>query len=350
MILKNKNSYKISRIESDSTIQQLENEKKLLQELLLQKSQQFQKPFKETKSMNIILHKKNIMEPSQLTLSLKSSEQNLVQRNKSHTSSLQDILPNTTSSREVKQSIPSNKLLKTFTSKANYFDIPMKSDRKDCLIRKECDLVIKEHFTKSLTISKPDSIFTNKGPITPHISIPQSMFPTRYIRGELPCVLEHGTSGNYLSWICPVDSLDYNYFLPIFFDGLQCKDHPYSVIVKLAIDDMIYCTMDHIDKLIPTIRHLITPIRNALLHQDASLTLNVVKVLQYLIKDHPSICKALVPQLKFTITPMLPFMDKYKNIGDAMDYGQRHRNDIAQEVTYISLLSKIVCIIKVCVF
>lgn len=50
-------------------------------------------------------------------------------------------------------------------------------------------------------------------------SVPASMFPNRYARGELPCSIEHGRGGQYLSWVCPLENLDYDYYLPIFFDG-----------------------------------------------------------------------------------------------------------------------------------
>ena len=57
--------------------------------------------------------------------------------------------------------------------------------------------------------------------IMPKIAVPPSMLPDRYVRGELPCTIEHGISGHYLSWAAPLDNLDYDYYLPIFFDGLQ---------------------------------------------------------------------------------------------------------------------------------
>lgn len=50
-------------------------------------------------------------------------------------------------------------------------------------------------------------------------NVPSSMFPNRYARGELPCSIEHGRGGQYLSWVCPLENLDYDYYLPIFFDG-----------------------------------------------------------------------------------------------------------------------------------
>ena len=53
--------------------------------------------------------------------------------------------------------------------------------------------------------------------------VPHSHLPNRYVRGELPCTIEHGISGNFLSWACPMENLEFEYYLPIFFDGLQCK-------------------------------------------------------------------------------------------------------------------------------
>lgn len=53
-------------------------------------------------------------------------------------------------------------------------------------------------------------------------NVPVSMFPNRYARGELPCSIEHGRGGQYLSWVCPLENLDYDYYLPIFFDGTPC--------------------------------------------------------------------------------------------------------------------------------
>jgi hypothetical protein len=38
-------------------------------------------------------------------------------------------------------------------------------------------------------------------------AIRESMFPGRYIRGELPCTIEHGGKGHFLSWACPLENL-----------------------------------------------------------------------------------------------------------------------------------------------
>ena len=36
------------------------------------------------------------------------------------------------------------------------------------------------------------------GKVFPTVSVPASMFPNRYVRGELPCTIEHGIKGWYL--------------------------------------------------------------------------------------------------------------------------------------------------------
>ena len=57
------------------------------------------------------------------------------------------------------------------------------------------------------------------------------MLPNRYLRGELPCTIEHGGKGHYLSWACPLENLDYEYYLPIFFDGTSA----YIILLNLSV-------------------------------------------------------------------------------------------------------------------
>jgi hypothetical protein len=83
----------------------------------------------------------------------------------------------------------------------------------------------------------------------PSIKIPESMLPNRYQRGELPCTIEHGTSGKYLSWACPLENLDYEYYLPLFFDGLQCTDTIISFISRQGIEDMLYASKGHPERI-----------------------------------------------------------------------------------------------------
>ena len=72
------------------------------------------------------------------------------------------------------------------------------NEAKQIKLKKEEEIkaVIKEKLIK-----KP---LNNK--VRPSL-IPVSMFPNRYKTGELPCNIEHGGKGQFLSWACPLENL-----------------------------------------------------------------------------------------------------------------------------------------------
>jgi hypothetical protein len=45
--------------------------------------------------------------------------------------------------------------------------------------------------------------------------IPETMFPVRHARSELPCAIEHAGSGLQLSWAAPLNVVDYDHYLPV---------------------------------------------------------------------------------------------------------------------------------------
>ena len=69
--------------------------------------------------------------------------------------------------------------------------------------------------------------------------VEETVFPTRYERGELPCAIEHGACHNTLSWACPLLQLDYEHYLPIFLDGIRCTDARYKFVARQGFDEMI---------------------------------------------------------------------------------------------------------------
>lgn len=174
-----------------------------------------------------------------------------------------------------------------------------------------------------------------KEPIYPKINIPPSMLPGRYIRGELPCTIEHGISGHYLSWACPLENLDYEYYLPIFFDGLQLSpdEQPSSFLARQGIEDMLIAAKgkDPI-RVISCLKSIIRPLRNALSKYDPAVSLGALKALQQLALCHPKIGESLLPFCRQFIGPISVFLDNNRNIGDAIDYGQRKLDDIGEEV------------------
>jgi hypothetical protein len=167
----------------------------------------------------------------------------------------------------------------------------------------------------------------------PVVKIPESMLPNRYLRGELPCTIEHGTAGKYLSWACPLENLDYEYYLPLFFDGLQCKDKIIAFIARQGIEDMLYASRGHPERIKPIIHMLARPLRNALSRFDTEILLAVLKSLEQLITCNEGIGEVLLPYGRQFLVPIAYFMDQNKNIGDQIDYGQRRGDDVGEEVS-----------------
>lgn len=169
----------------------------------------------------------------------------------------------------------------------------------------------------------------SQGRKLPQLKVPESMLPNRYLRGELPCNIEHGTKGHYLSWVCPLENLDYVYYLPVFFDGmlfsfsscvvcnslcryvsfsgLQCKEAPITFLARQVrictvlctilfdlylccfltrdcfvmlqgIEDLLFAAKGHPDRVIPCVQSIVRPMRNALSKFDVELLLAVLKV------------------------------------------------------------------------
>ena len=166
----------------------------------------------------------------------------------------------------------------------------------------------------------------------PKISVPPSMLPDRYIRGELPCTIEHGITGHYLSWAAPLDNLDYEYYLPIFFDGLQCKQNPARFLARQGIEDLLFASRGYPNRIKACVHSVVRPLRNALSKFDPDILLGVLKALQQLVMCNEGVGSVLMPYSKQFLAPIATFMDINTNIGDGIDYSQRHNNDVGENV------------------
>ena len=65
---------------------------------------------------------------------------------------------------------------------------------------------------------------------------------------------------------------------------------------------------------------------------DTEILLAVLKVLQQLITCNEGVGEKLLKYGRQFLAPMSFFMDENKNIGDAIDYGQRRGDDVGEEV------------------
>ena len=200
---------------------------------------------------------------------------------------------------------------------------------KNTLAKRQVDQIIKEKEDRAALKAYRES---RRVRVLPKLKVPESMLPNRYERGELPCTIEHGLSGHFLSWAAPLDNLDYEYYLPIFFDGLQCKENPARFISRQGIDDLLYAAKGYPERIIPCLKNLVRPIRNALSKFDVDILLGVLKAIQLLVTCNDGIGVALLPHSKQFLAPIASFMDMNKNLGDGIDYGQRKDDDVGENV------------------
>jgi hypothetical protein len=95
----------------------------------------------------------------------------------------------------------------------------------------------------SRVINPPKAGAVHKRPIPP------TNFRRVYDVGDLPVQLNHGHQGT---------QLNYNHYLPIFFEGLREKQDPYRFIAVQGTFDMLEEGGPNIGKVIP---QLIIPIK-----------------------------------------------------------------------------------------
>ena len=196
---------------------------------------------------------------------------------------------------------------------------------------------------------------------------PNTEFRRFYERGDLPVQIEHGGSHNRIAWKVAIEKLDFHHYLPIFFDGLREVEMPYAflaeqvgvwdegggrggvlttgrvfssphvcltsnrlrtVVSRKGVYDMMQIGSS---KVAPVVPQLIIPIKTALNTRDQSVIAKVLKVLQALVKCDQGknlVGQALVPYYRQILPVLNIFIRKNDNLGDGIDYGQRHRGNL----------------------
>eukprot|EP00826_Nyctotherus_ovalis_P064245 TRINITY_DN941_c0_g1_i3.p1 TRINITY_DN941_c0_g1~~TRINITY_DN941_c0_g1_i3.p1 ORF type:complete len:234 (-),score=48.93 TRINITY_DN941_c0_g1_i3:293-994(-) len=89
-------------------------------------------------------------------------------------------------------------------------------------------------------------------------AIPPTNFRREYDVGNLPVHLNHGHEGGKLQWKTKPSQLNYNLYLPLFFEGLREKQDPYRFIAVQGTFDLLDEGEANIGKVIP---QLIIPIK-----------------------------------------------------------------------------------------
>lgn len=165
-----------------------------------------------------------------------------------------------------------------------------------------------------------------------------------YERGDLPCQIDHNGVHNKLAWKVEIEKLDFHHYLPLFFDGLREEEEPYRFVATEGVYDML----EHGGpKILPVIPQLIIPIKTALNTRIPNVMIRVMKVLQKLVKADDGleggslIGQALVPYYRQILPIFNIFINKNKNIGDNIDYGQQKEENLGDLIHHtLQLLEK----------
>lgn len=164
-------------------------------------------------------------------------------------------------------------------------------------------------------------------------SVQQALFPTRYQRGELPCSIEHRGTSNGLTWLCPLKHLDYEYYLPMFVDGIRCTQEPYKFMARQGCHELIEAAQGFPERILPVVPAVIKPLRVALTTNDEDTVLAAIRVIKELALSNYGVGEALVPFYRQLLSVLNRFLDKRRNTGDAMDYGQNNGRDMFEAVS-----------------
>jgi len=145
-------------------------------------------------------------------------------------------------------------------------------------------------------------------------------FKRFYERGDFPIALGCDATGNTITWKVDIEKLDYHHYLPLFFDGLCEKSHPYDFFAQRGISDMLNKGGS---KILPVIPQLIIPIKNALNTRDPVIVQATLKALIQLVQSAPMVGEALVPYYRQILPVLNIFKTRNANTGDRIDYSQR---------------------------
>lgn len=160
-------------------------------------------------------------------------------------------------------------------------------------------------------------------------TIQPSEFRRSYDRADLPLQITHAGTANKISWKVDIEKLDYHHYLPIFIDGIREKEDPYRF---LAIEGTHNMLEKGGSKVLPVVPQLIIPLKTALSTRDPEVVATTMKVLQKLVMSGEMIGEALVPYYRQLLPVFNLYKGSSKNIGDAIDYGQRKRQSLGELV------------------
>jgi hypothetical protein len=153
-------------------------------------------------------------------------------------------------------------------------------------------------------------------------SLPDTLFPVRHARNELPCSIEHVSFGLQLTWVCPLNMLDYDTYLPMFVEGLCCPHHPFDFMARQACHELLEEAQGSPDRIIPTLPKVMPLLRTALTTKHPEIVSAGLQVFREMALSSPEVGLALVPYYRLLLGVLNLFVTKRLNLGDDFDYSQ----------------------------
>lgn len=127
--------------------------------------------------------------------------------------------------------------------------------------------------------------------------------------GKLPFRLQHGMKDMHLAWTMPIEHVNLERLLPLCFEGLREKQHPYDFLAKQAIAEVLD-TPQAADRVPPLLPQLIPSLKLAVNEKDMPIFLAAADTLSKL-SDVAG--PALDPHLNQFLTVLNKRMSEKKN-------------------------------------
>ncbi|XKL69056.1 hypothetical protein PGB90_006825 [Kerria lacca] len=156
----------------------------------------------------------------------------------------------------------------------------------------------------------------------------KTLFRMYYNRGDIPVCLEF-RNRNKITWKVDIDTIDYRHYLPIFFDGLREIEHPYKILARQGIIDMLRHGKN---KLLAVIPQIVIPIKRALNTRNTDIICSTLKILQQLVTSTDMVGETLVPYYRQILPILNVYKNVNKNVGDGIDYSQQKQLNIGDSV------------------
>ncbi|KAM6942354.1 parkin coregulated gene protein-like [Lycodopsis pacificus] len=122
-----------------------------------------------------------------------------------------------------------------------------------------------------------------------------------------------------------LDTLDYKYYLPLFFDGLTETGHPLNFFAAQGIHEMLEKGGPRI---LPVIPQLIIPIKKAMNTRNYAVMCSTLRVLKRLVVSGEKVGEALVPYFR----QILPIFNVFHGKSSTGDVVSRQRGDNLKEL------------------